>query len=378
MIGKRVFGMKKGVMIMWLIIAGSVLAATAVGAFYMTVCVSRFGGIQAAAGERKWLGYLLSFLVIAAVFAVVAYAISTINAIIIFLHEVLFFLLFGGIMRIVKHVSGKEPAVNWQGWLAIVCSVVYLAVGWYLLHHVWQKNYSLSTGKGVSLRIALIADSHLGTTFDGAGFAEHLETIKAQQPDILLIAGDFVDDSSTKEDLLTACEALGKTELKYGVWYSHGNHDRGYYNSRNFTADELESALTGNGVKVLTDEYELVDNSFYVVGRNDSSMKERKDMTSLLEGVDTDKYIIVLDHEPNDYDNEAASPADLVVSGHTHGGQLFPVTWVGEWFNINDRTYGHENRSGTDFIVTSGISDWEIKFKTGAKSEYVIIDVKPA
>jgi hypothetical protein len=98
-------------------------------------------------------------------------------------------------------------------------------------------------------------------------------------------------------------------------------------------------------------------------------------MDELLDGVDPNKYIIVLDHEPNDYDNEAASAADLVVSGHTHGGQLIPITYVGEWFGINDRTYGHENRNGTDFIVTSGISDWEIQFKTGTKSEYVIIEI---
>ena len=96
-----------------------------------------------------------------------------------------------------------------------------------------------------------------------------------------------------------------------------------------------------------------------------------------MKDVPAENYTIVLDHQPNDYDNEAAANADLVVSGHTHGGQLFPVTYVGEWFNINDRTYGHEKRSDTDFIVTSGIADWEIQFKTGAKSEYVIIDVSP-
>ena len=65
-----------------------------------------------------------------------------------------------------------------------------------------------------------------------------------------------------------------------------------------------------------------------------------------------------------------------MVSGHTHGGQFFPVTYVGEWIGANDRTYGHEKRNGTDFIVTSGISCWELPFKTGTKSEYVIIDVK--
>ena len=98
-------------------------------------------------------------------------------------------------------------------------------------------------------------------------------------------------------------------------------------------------------------------------------------MSELMKGIPSDSYNIVLDHEPNDYDSEAAANADLVVSGHTHGGQLFPVTYVGEWFGINDATYGYERRKNTDFIVTSGISDWEILFKTGTKSEYVIINI---
>ena len=63
------------------------------------------------------------------------------------------------------------------------------------------------------------------------------------------------------------------------------------------------------------------------------------------ENIDTSKYIIVLDHEPNDYDMEATSDADLVLSGHTHGGQMIPITYVGEWFGINDRTYGYERRN---------------------------------
>lgn len=367
--------MKKGDAMMWLIILAAVLAATAAGLVYMIVCVGRFGGVQTLAGDKKWLRNLISFLIIAVIFIIVAFAMSVVNSIIVFLNFTLFFLLYGGIIRIIKHFSGKEFTVNWQGWLAIVTTVIYLCVGYYLLHHVWQTDYSLKTEKSISLKIAMFADSHLGTTFDGEGFAEHLKTIEAQNPDILLIPGDFVDDNANKADLLKACEALGKMKLKYGVYYSYGNHDRGYFNNRDFTAEELEKAFLDNGIHILEDSSELVDDSFYVVGRKDSSSKERKTMDELLKDVDTGKYIIVLDHEPNDYDNEAASAADLVVSGHTHGGQLFPVNAVGEWFNINDRTYGYEKRNGTDFIVTSGISDWEILFKTGTKSEYVIINV---
>ena len=91
--------------------------------------------------------------------------------------------------------------------------------------------------------------------------------------------------------------------------------------------------------------------------------------------LDSNKYSIVLDHQPSDYDAQEAAGVDLVLSGHTHGGQLFPFNYMGYWTGLDDKTYGLEKRTNTNFIVTSGISDWAIKFKTGCKSEYVVIDV---
>ena len=101
-------------------------------------------------------------------------------------------------------------------------------------------------------------------------------------------------------------------------------------------------------------------------------------MEDLLHNLDKGKYMIVLDHQPADFVNQAKSGVDLVLSGHTHGGQLLPFNQVGKWIKANDLIYGHEKRKNTDFIVTSGISAWAIKFKTGTKSEFVIIDVKKA
>ena len=99
-------------------------------------------------------------------------------------------------------------------------------------------------------------------------------------------------------------------------------------------------------------------------------------MDELVKKLDTDKYIVVMDHQPHDYDNQEKAGVDMVLSGHTHGGQFFPVNNAGVWIGANDKTYGREKRTDTNFIVTSGISDWALKFKTGCKSEYVVIDVE--
>ncbi|WP_303790366.1 metallophosphoesterase [Ruminococcus flavefaciens] len=364
-------------MTMWLIILVAVLAAFAAGTVYLTVAVGRFGLIKKLSGDKKWLKGLISFGIITIIFAALVLLTSVVNAIIILLSSLMFFLIYGLIFRIIRAVRKKEFACNWAGWLSIATSVIYLCTGYYLCFHIWQKDYHLTTDKNIGkLRIAMFADSHLGTTFDGEGFAAQMERIMEQSPDIVLLPGDFVDDSSNREDMVRACEAMGNMKPKYGVWYCYGNHDKGYYGDehRGFSADDLASELKKNGVHILEDEHETFDN-LTILGRRDKSDSGRAEMSELMKDIPSDSYIIVLDHQPNDYANEAAAKADLVVSGHTHGGQLFPVTYVGEWFNINDRTYGYEKRDNTDFIVTSGISDWEILFKTGTKSEYVIIDI---
>ena len=74
----------------------------------------------------------------------------------------------------------------------------------------------------------------------------------------------------------------------------------------------------------------------------------------------------------------ADADVDLVLSGHTYGGQLFPLMQIENipGVGVDDQVYGYEKRGNTNFIVTSGISDWAIKFKTGCKSEYVMITVE--
>ena len=249
-------------------------------------------------------------------------------------------------------------------------------------HHVWQTNYIIHTDKPVgTLRVALIADSHMGTTFHADGFARELDRIAAQKPDLLVIAGDFVDEDTEKEDMLAACRALGQLDMP--VYYVFGNHDKGLYDSkctRGFTGDDLAAELTANGVHVLEDEIVPIGDAFWLIGRQDASEElglggGRASMAELTRGLDTARYSIVLDHQPHDYDAEAASGVDLVLSGHTHGGQVWPAGAVG-MVAKNERNYGRKNIADhCDAIVSGGTGTWGYKFRTQGRTEIVCAEI---
>ena len=88
-------------------------------------------------------------------------------------------------------------------------------------------------------------------------------------------------------------------------------------------------------------------------------------------------YILILDHQPQEYKENGEFGTDLLLSGHTHAGQLWPLNYLLELVPYNDGTYGLTKIKNTTAIITSGISGWGFPYKTSADSEYVIIDIKP-
>ena len=366
---------------MWtyiLVIAGLIFVTVAL---YMIRGLSRIEFMQHICKDKKWLSVILSIVGFAVVFTVFVLWLDYINTILIFIHLCVFWMLVDFIMFIRKRITGKE-AKRWMATLvAFSISTVYILTGVYHAYNVDETTYQVKTDKNVGdIRVVLLADAHIGALFDGDGFEKHVDRIQKANPDVVIIAGDFVDDDSKREDVEKCCKALGKLECKYGVYYSPGNHDRGYYSYRDFTYNDLKIEFEKNGINVLEDECVLIDDRFYILGRKDKSEfaigSERKSMEEMVSGLDESKYMIVVDHQPNDYKAEYESGVDLVLSGHTHGGQLFPGAYTGEWTGLNELSYGMENIKDTYFVVTSGIADWRLKFKTGCKSEYVIVDVK--
>lgn len=373
-------------MILWAVLMAVLFAAFIGGIFYLISRLRKFQWVRKAAGGKKKLEILLGAVTVIIPAAIIWVAWGQMNAIICILHLIVFWAVSDGIFALVKKSRKKEFKRYYAGITAIVFTIVYLAAGWYGAHHVWEKNYTIETDKAVgNFRVALLSDSHTGTTFHGDGFSEHMKEIGKQNPDVVLVAGDFVDDDTTKEDMIRCCQALGEMKTTYGVYYVFGNHDKGYYPSdyRGYTGDDLIAELEKNGVTVLQDQNVLIDNRVYIIGRQDRSEdvekgKGRADMATLTQDLDDSKFSIVMDHQPADYEAQAASGVDLVVSGHTHGGQLFPLMNIENLTGLggDDKVYGYEKRDNTNFIVTSGISDWAIKFKTGCRSEYVLIDIQ--
>lgn len=373
-------------MILWAVLMAVLFIAFIGGIFYLIGRLRKFQWMRKAAGGKKKLEILLGAVIVIIPAAIVWVAWGQMNAIICILHLIVFWAVSDGIFALVKKSRKKEFKRYYAGITAIVFTIVYLTAGWYGAHHVWEKNYTIETDKAVgNFRVALLSDSHTGTTFHGDGFSEHMKEIGKQNPDVVLVAGDFVDDDTTKEDMIRCCQALGEMKTIYGVYYVFGNHDKGYYPSdyRGYTGDDLIAELEKNGVTVLQDQNVLIDNRVYIIGRQDRSEdvekgKGRADMATLTQDLDDSKFSIVMDHQPADYEAQAASGVDLVVSGHTHGGQLFPLMNIENLTGLggDDKVYGYEKRGNTNFIVTSGISDWAIKFKTGCRSEYVLIDIQ--
>ncbi len=368
---------------LWIIILILALTAVSAGLVYLCNRFSKFTILKTASKGSKKRLILFSIIPLVLIIAITCITMNFVNSIICILHLTAFWLISDLIFFIIKKIRKADFKRYYSGLSAICVTVVYLSAGWYLLHSVSQTNYELTTYKDIGeLRIIQLADSHVGTTFSGKEFEGYLKRMEQQKPDIILITGDFVDDDTSKEDMIDACSSLGKIHTKYGIYYSFGNHDKGYYDNsrRGYNANDLTAELEKNNVTVLEDEAVLVDDRFYIVGRKDRSEEQmgngRLSAKELLKNLDSSKYIVVMDHQPHDFDEEAKTAADLVLSGHTHGGQLIPINHVGELIGENDLSYGIKRINDTNFIVTSGISDWSIQFKTGCKSEYVVIDIK--
>ncbi len=367
---------------MWIILFILMILISLGGIIYLAKGFQRFGFLKKISQKNKTAAWVISLAAVAVIGGIWLF-VSTWAMMVVLIHLFIFWVISDAVFAVVAKIRGKKFKRNYSGAFALVFTAVYLGFGWYSAHKVVPTYYTIKSNNQLdrdNLRIALIADSHLGVTLDGEDFAEQIERISAENPDILIIAGDFVDDSACKADLVTACESLKNFNCEFGVYFAFGNHDKGYMqSSRDFTESDLRAELEKNNVTILEDELVALTEKIKLIGRQDKSVADRKGLYEI-DCYDMSDYNIVIDHQPNSYQEETDAYTDLVLSGHTHGGHIFPAGIIDWIIGANDMVYGLDTwnylGNDTNFIVTSGISGWAIPFKTWAKSEYVIIDVE--
>ena len=260
---------------------------------------------------------------------------------------------------------------------ALFAIIFTLFFGVFQAENIEIKEYHLSIKENTSLqslRVVHLSDLHLGTIQDAAWLGNLVDKTNHLKPDMVLITGDLFDgDMQVLENPDTVGELLSSFETKYGTFLCWGNHDAGE------TFPQMREMVEGAGIVILEDGAQIVgDKLFAIGGRRDSGPigeqgREREAVEARWSEQLENIPFIVMDHRPSNIE-EYGDYVDLILSGHTHQGQVFPGSLVTDMIFPVD--YGfYEKENGTQVIVSSGVGTWGPPIRLGTRSEIVLIEI---
>ena len=305
----------------------------------------------------------------------VSYEIGTSSLFVILYLVILFLLLDAGRLM---HLVPRSWLYN-NGVTAV--AILGLMVTVFLCGNIHYKNkvrvpLELNTSKPLAkdYTIVMVSDLHIGYHNTRQDLASWIDLINAEHPDLVLIAGDIIDMSM--RPLLEENMAEEFHRLQAPVYACLGNHEHfgGDANARQFYKDA--------GIRLLIDEAAVIDSAIVVIGRDDRMNRHRKSVKDLMAAasvhrtpytVNNPPYTIVLDHQPYDLDRAEKAGVDFQLSGHTHRGQVWPISWITD--AIYECSWGSYQRGDTQYYVSSGLGLWGGKFRIGTQSEYVVAKI---
>jgi predicted MPP superfamily phosphohydrolase len=223
------------------------------------------------------------------------------------------------------------------------------------------------------LNVVLVADFHLNPVNDGNLLDKIVRKINELNADIVLIPGDIVDDRVEILKRKNIGKELSEIKSKYGVYVSNGNHE--FING----VEGADKYLREFNLNVLRDSAVLIENSFYILGREDRSKpsftnKRRKSLGEILKEVDRSFPVIVIDHTPSGFSETVEENIELQLSGHTHHGQMFPLNFITNM--IYEVSWGYLKKEKTQFYVTCGVGTWGPPVRLGSDSEIVKLAIR--
>lgn len=265
------------------------------------------------------------------------------------------------------------------GILPVILVGVIFVYGFWNMGHLSKTEYTVATDRAVqNYKIALLTDIHYDTIQNPDVLKAKLREMNDEHPDIVVLGGDIVEEGTSKEKMEEIFSVLGGLESTYGIYYVYGNHDRQpYTDARTFTDAELDENILKNNIHILEDNYVKINEDLILAGRGDAAwgnMSGRASSEQILENVDRNQYIIMVDHQPIQVEENDAQGVDLQLSGHTHAGQIWPVGCFTELFG--GLNYGEYQEGGCKVIVSSGVAGWGYSLRTQEHCEYVIIQLE--
>ena len=302
------------------------------------------------------------------------YEVST-SSIFIMLYLVMLFLALD-LGRLVRLVPRSWLYHNgWTATIILVFMVVLFVYGNIHYNNKVRVRIELPTGKKLAheYKVVMMSDLHLGYHNRRKELARWIDMINAENPDLVLIAGDIIDGSMRPLKEERMAEEFHR--LKAPVYACLGNHE--YFSG----SPEAQQFFRDAGIHLLIDEAAVIDSSIVIIGRDDRMNMRRKPIKELVSQNPLfgkgqgEAFSIVLDHQPYNLDRAEAAGIDFQLSGHTHRGQVWPISWITD--HIYECSWGNHQRGNTRYYVSSGIGIWGGKFRIGTQSEYVVANIIP-
>lgn len=315
----------------------------------------------------------------------------------------LFFMIIGDVIVLILKLIDKKKNIpmlrRLYGALIIGIAVVSASVGFTVygtIHarKMTTKSYDISIDKHVDgmndLNVVLVADLHLGYSIGCRDMEKMVERINALEPDVVVYAGDIFDndyDALDNADRLE--EILRGVHARFGSYAVFGNHDvtetlvGGFSTASSTKAlrdSRMETFLKNSGINMMLDDVTTIaDGKINLIGRLDGEKagdgtSNRKELSELMKQCDTSKPIIVINHEPDKLHEVAAMGVDVMLSGHTHAGQFFPLTitqpmaWENYW--------GVKKIDNMYSVVTSGVGLYGPAMRVGTNSEVMSVRIE--
>jgi predicted MPP superfamily phosphohydrolase len=261
--------------------------------------------------------------------------------------------------------------------VSIVLLLLMIRGSWNARNPVIRR-YEITVPKNAGgrkeLRIAAASDLHLGTIVGNKQLQMLVEQINSLNPDLILLPGDIIDDDIMpfiRQDMGSIMKQL---RSRLGIYAVLGNHE--YIGGH---IKEFAEQMNAIGIEVLMDRTVLIEDSFYVIGRKDKAVERfgadgRMDLETLLTGLDKSRPLILMDHQPYALDKAASAGVDVMLSGHTHRGQMAPNHYItGRLFELD---WGYLKKGTLHAFVSSGFGTWGPPIRIGSRSELIELTVR--